>query len=150
MGNAVPAEQPCHGKFLMRFELRLPVMVALCLLTADRQGMETAWAMPGDSVFAEAQALVRRQKYAEAIPLLDQTIGQDPKNAAPEKLPEQEWDRIVMQTCSHEAGHALGLNGHSPNNQDVMFPLSTEISATHASARDRATILRLYASYPPR
>lgn len=70
-------------------------------------------------------------------------------------------DNDVISVCRHEAGHSLGLNGHSPHPGDVMY--STKFSATifvpvpvticpemKLTARDKATISRLYASYPRR
>lgn len=68
-------------------------------------------------------------------------------------------DNDMISVCRHEAGHSLGLNGHSPHPGDVMY--STKFSATifvpvpvticpemKLSGRDKATISRLYASYP--
>lgn len=49
--------------------------------------------------------------------------------------------------CLHQIGHALGLSGHSPKPQDVMFcslpPASSKMSI---SPRDSATIQKLYTS----
>jgi tetratricopeptide (TPR) repeat protein len=48
--------------------------------------------------------------------------------------------------CLHEIGHALGLKGHSSNNNDVMFFAQNYYRPTTGlSDRDKATIIRLYA-----
>ncbi len=47
--------------------------------------------------------------------------------------------------CLHEIGHALGLSGHSSNNNDAMFfAESFYRPVTQLSDRDKATIARLY------
>jgi hypothetical protein len=48
---------------------------------------------------------------------------------------------LLYVTMLHEVGHALGLR-HSPDRGDIMFPSLAD--ATELSARDRATIRRLY------
>lgn len=59
-------------------------------------------------------------------------------------------DEDMEKICLHELGHALGLNGHSLNNQDVMFYSQSPTVSTTLSPRDAATIQRLYSDYPPR
>jgi tetratricopeptide (TPR) repeat protein len=44
----------------------------------------------------------------------------------------------------HEAGHALGMHGHSPNRHDVIFYCSTPEPVTQLSQRDKNTISKLY------
>lgn len=57
-------------------------------------------------------------------------------------------DKLVKTMCLHEIGHALGLKGHSPNHDDIMFYGSGEIFPLRTlSARDVATINRLYETY---
>lgn len=48
-------------------------------------------------------------------------------------------------TMLHEVGHALGLNGHSPDPGDVMYPRVTGHARGALSPRDRETLRRLYA-----
>lgn len=43
----------------------------------------------------------------------------------------------------HEIGHALGINGHSTNNNDVMFP-NNGIIGIHTSKRDVNTLKAIY------
>ncbi len=43
----------------------------------------------------------------------------------------------------HEIGHALGINGHSSNNNDIMFP-NNGIIGIHTSRRDVNTIKAIY------
>jgi len=58
-------------------------------------------------------------------------------------------DNAMKKVCLHEVGHAIGLNGHSGNNQDIMFFSETNTDWPLLSARDKATASRLYAGYPP-
>lgn len=52
---------------------------------------------------------------------------------------------IIRKTCLHEIGHALGIAGHSPNNNDVMFYLvESPTVQSHLTERDRETIRKLY------
>lgn len=55
-------------------------------------------------------------------------------------------DEAMRLTCLHEIGHALGINGHSPNNNDVMFFCERAFPVTALSQRDKLTIARLYAT----
>ena len=57
-------------------------------------------------------------------------------------------DDEMKKVCLHEIGHAIGLNGHSSNNQDIMFFTETPSGWPVLSARDKSTICRLYANYP--
>lgn len=52
-------------------------------------------------------------------------------------------DDEMRATTLHEIGHALGLT-HSPNNNDVMFFSETSARSPVLTARDKATIIRLY------
>lgn len=54
-------------------------------------------------------------------------------------------DNAVRKACLHEVGHALGINGHSSNNRDVMYATVDSPTVQAAlSSRDLATILKLY------
>ena len=55
----------------------------------------------------------------------------------------------MKKTCLHEIGHALGLRGHSSNNRDVMFFSESGSVWPALTKRDKATLTRLYADYPP-
>lgn len=59
-------------------------------------------------------------------------------------------DDDMRKVCLHEVGHALGINGHSNDNRDIMFFSESPSIMPAPSARDAATIQRLYANYPPR
>jgi predicted Zn-dependent protease len=54
--------------------------------------------------------------------------------------------QLLATICLHEMGHALGMNGHSPNNHDVMYPSSSiyDKAAPVLSERDKNTIRKLY------
>jgi len=54
----------------------------------------------------------------------------------------------MKKVCLHEVGHALGINGHSSNNQDVMFFSESPTVLPQLTIRDQATICRLYGNYP--
>jgi len=57
-------------------------------------------------------------------------------------------DNDMKKVCLHEIGHALGINGHSNNNTDVMFFSESPTIAPQLTMRDCATICKLYANYP--
>jgi predicted Zn-dependent protease len=44
----------------------------------------------------------------------------------------------------HEIGHALGLLGHSPLRDDVMFAILADEPVQRPTERDLATLRRLY------
>lgn len=54
-------------------------------------------------------------------------------------------DQLVITTCLHEIGHALGLSGHSPNPKDVMF-FSVPLADVERkiTARDKNTMMKIY------
>lgn len=51
----------------------------------------------------------------------------------------------IYKTCLHEIGHALGLQGHSSTASDIMYPVLNANQTTYLKARDRDTLLALYA-----
>jgi len=53
-------------------------------------------------------------------------------------------DDDMKKVCLHEVGHALGINGHSDNNNDVMFFSESPTILPILSNRDMSTIRRLY------
>jgi predicted Zn-dependent protease len=57
-------------------------------------------------------------------------------------------DDAIKETCLHELGHALGLNGHSPNASDIMHFVQSFRQLPALTRRDKNTIARLYSSYP--
>lgn len=58
-------------------------------------------------------------------------------------------DDDLKKACLHEVGHALGFNGHSSNNRDVMFFSESPTVWAALTKRDKATMARLYSDYPP-
>jgi len=56
---------------------------------------------------------------------------------------EQLSDEIIFTTALHEIGHALGLQGHSNDNNDVMSAVNPE-NAKMLTKRDLATLYKLY------
>lgn len=57
-------------------------------------------------------------------------------------------DTEMRRTCLHEAGHALGLQGHSPLAKDVMYYAISKRQLPELSSRDMATMARLYDDAP--
>ena len=50
---------------------------------------------------------------------------------------------LLHNVCLHEIGHALGLSGHSPDQNDIMYPSC--FLQTGISPNDRTTLALLYA-----
>jgi predicted Zn-dependent protease len=57
-------------------------------------------------------------------------------------------DNEMFRTCLHEAGHALGLQGHSTDPQDVMYYAISKRQQPILSDRDRQTMATLYKNAP--
>ena len=57
-------------------------------------------------------------------------------------------DDDMRKVCLHEVGHALGINGHSSNNSDIMFFTESPTVWPTLTKRDKATICGLYNNYP--
>lgn len=51
---------------------------------------------------------------------------------------------LLLLSCLHEVGHALGMHGHSPNSHDVMFSAASLNGPNQLSERDRRTIQKIY------
>jgi hypothetical protein len=53
-------------------------------------------------------------------------------------------DGEVAETCLHEIGHGLGIEGHSSNPSDIMYYAVSARQSGHLTNRDCNTISRLY------
>ncbi|MDX2085820.1 MAG: tetratricopeptide repeat protein [Candidatus Melainabacteria bacterium] len=53
-------------------------------------------------------------------------------------------DNQVLQTITHELGHAIGIQGHSPFPEDLMYYASNPAQVGTLTQRDKATIRLLY------
>lgn len=58
-------------------------------------------------------------------------------------------DEEMKKTCLHELGHAMGLQGHSTNNHDIMFFSMSNTNWPVLSKRDKATLFMIYQGYQP-
>lgn len=56
-------------------------------------------------------------------------------------------DEEMKKTCLHELGHAMGLQGHSTNNHDVMFFSMSNTNWPVLSKRDKTTLFVIYQNY---
>lgn len=54
--------------------------------------------------------------------------------------------RQLQLTAAHEFGHALGINGHSPNAHDLMYPFTTPDS--RVTDQDVNTLNAIYQGFP--
>jgi predicted Zn-dependent protease len=64
------------------------------------------------------------------------------------QLPERGFSDFEMnKTILHETGHALGLQGHSPNRDDIMYYSINPQQQGVLTARDEATMAHLYSDY---
>lgn len=57
-------------------------------------------------------------------------------------------DAEMRRICLHEAGHAYGLEYHSPHHDDIMYRAVSPTQPCVLSQRDVANINDLYSSYP--
>ncbi len=58
-------------------------------------------------------------------------------------------DDEMKKVCLHEVGHAIGINGHSNDNRDVMFFSESPTIWPALTKRDSTTVRLLYVNYPP-
>ncbi|HEY9793792.1 MAG TPA: matrixin family metalloprotease [Candidatus Obscuribacterales bacterium] len=54
-------------------------------------------------------------------------------------------DKELAETCLHEIGHGLGIEGHSSNPYDIMYYAVSSKQTGHLTPRDANTICHLYA-----
>ncbi|MBX9670199.1 MAG: matrixin family metalloprotease [Candidatus Obscuribacterales bacterium] len=98
----------------------------------------------GDEKYERTKAglttTTRRSDFIEHARIQIRTVRAFSKEAEPS-------DRI-KETALHEIGHALGINGHSTNTADIMYFGNTARQLPALTKRDRATIARLYQTYP--
>lgn len=101
--------------------------------TADTQ-------MKGNGAEAgQTKAMIERDKYTgdrfirgAQISILTALFGR----------PFNDFD--MNKICLHEVGHSLGLQGHSDNPNDIMYPSVNEAQSADLTARDTNTMVRLY------
>ena len=54
----------------------------------------------------------------------------------------------MLRKCLHEAGHSLGISGHSPHKEDVMYPSVDVSEKGELSQRDKNSLVELYKVSP--
>jgi hypothetical protein len=57
-------------------------------------------------------------------------------------------DEDIQRTALHEVGHALGIQGHSPSANDIMYYAVNHQRPGYLSKRDVKTLLKMYSDYP--
>lgn len=101
-----------------------------------------SWAGAG-SGFAKAAKLGETATSRVRNSLVRASIRIRLTNDSGSPLPEA----VIRETCLHEIGHALGIQGHSPHPDDIMYYSDSRTrQASGISPRDTATLLKLYAS----
>ena len=90
---------------------------------------------------AQAQGVTNTRRYGKY--LTSATIRIQYTNQYNSKIKIS--DKMIYGVAIHEIGHALGINGHTKDPNDVMYPNTsfTQIGV-HPSARDIATIRTMY------
>ncbi|GAC1435482.1 MAG: hypothetical protein NVSMB6_32200 [Burkholderiaceae bacterium] len=61
---------------------------------------------------------------------------------------KRSWPHDVECIAAHEFGHALGINGHSDNPRDLMFPVHTMGTPWSITRRDLNTLAAIYKPGP--
>lgn len=157
-GQNVPGYQPFYQKTLMDafstwatatgnkllFSLAPDMRSAniICQWTANpNQVMDRGRLVEGGLTKLSGQPLPDGQSVN--ITRATMTILTTPRGPGPAMSQDQ-----FTKVCLHEVGHAIGINGHSNNNKDIMFFSESPSIWPSLTNRDRATAMRLYASYP--
>lgn len=108
----------------------------------DKADVECAWTADPERAASRAEGGETRLTYQHGLieHAVISVLTCDPSPDSP-LGPNQ-----VRVACLHEIGHALGLSGHSPDSQDIMYcsiPLADVKPAI--STRDSQTLKRVYA-----
>lgn len=85
---------------------------------------------------------------AKVFPRTDGSIGKATIVILTKKPGNQPpGDAVIMNTCRHEIGHAVGIIGHSNNPEDIMYFAQIDESVEkRISNRDISTLQKLYSN----
>lgn len=138
-----------HDAFITWYQASGKKLSFAFVNTLDEADINVEWTdgmlKVGDEKYERTKAglttTTRREHTIERARIQIRTVQAFTKNPEP-------VDRI-KETCLHEIGHALGLNGHSTSTADIMYFGNSTRQLPALTKRDKATMARLYSSYPP-
>lgn len=152
-GQGVPSYRPQYGSFIRKgfdewCRISNGKLAWVEVTEAAKADVTVAWTIQVNQR-PEGTEAGKTDAYTRYNTATGQGVIYGAKMQFLTKLPGREFtDLEVEKTCLHEVGHAMGLQGHSPYRNDIMFYAVQPTQAPALTARDVNTLNRLYASYP--